>query len=139
MSVVVRSSLFALFQLVVTPPYALIALLTFPCTPLTRYRIISRWAWLMVAAARVICGIQYRVLGADRIPPPPYIVLSKHQSAWETIAFQVILPPQTWVIKHELLWIPFFGWGLAMLSPIAIDRSAGHRALRQMLEQGRER
>jgi 1-acyl-sn-glycerol-3-phosphate acyltransferase len=69
----------------------------------------------------------------------PFIVLSKHQSAWETLAFQVIFPRQVWVVKRELLWIPFFGWGLAMLSPIAIDRGAGRRALSQLLEQGRER
>ena len=67
------------------------------------------------------------------------MVLSKHQSAWETVAFQVIFPPQVYVIKRELLWIPFFGWGLAMVSPIAIDRRAGMRALKQMLEQGKDR
>jgi 1-acyl-sn-glycerol-3-phosphate acyltransferase len=67
------------------------------------------------------------------------VVLSKHQSAWETLAFQVIFPPQVYVIKRELLWIPFFGWGLAMLSPIAIDRSAGMRAVKQMLMQGKDR
>jgi len=137
--VVLRSTLFALFQLVVTPPYALIALATFPLGPFTRYRVISLWARMMVAAVEAICGIRYRVLGAERLPPAPFIVLSKHQSAWETIAFQVIFPPQVWVVKRELLWIPFFGWGLAMLAPIAIDRGSGARALRQMLEQGRDR
>jgi len=84
-------------------------------------------------------GIRYRVLGVENIPCEPCVVLSKHQSAWETLAFQVIFPPQVYVIKRELLWIPFFGWGLAMLSPIAIDRASGGRAVRQMLEQGRER
>lgn len=138
-SVVLRSSLFALYQLVITPLFALIGLATFAFRPIIRYRVISVWARLMVAAARVICGIHYRVLGAERIPPPPFIVLAKHQSAWETLAFQVIFPPQVWVVKRELLWLPFFGWGLAMLSPIAIDRDAGPRALRQLLEQGRER
>ena len=137
--VVLRSTLFALFQLVITPPYALIALATFPLGPFTRYRVISLWARMMVAAVEAICGIRYRVLGAERLPPAPFIVLSKHQSAWETIAFQVIFPPQVWVVKRELLWIPFFGWGLAMLAPIAIDRGSGARALRQMLEQGRDR
>ncbi len=137
--VVLRSTLFALFQLVITPPYALVALLTFPFPPLTRYRVISGWARLTVAAARTICGIRYRVIGAEHIPREPCIILSKHQSAWETLAFQLIFPPQVWVIKRELLRIPFFGWGLSMLSPIAIDRSAGPRALRQMLEQGRDR
>jgi len=137
--VVLRSTLFALFQLAITPPYAVVALLTFPCAPLTRYRVISAWARMMVAAVEVLCGIRYRVIGAERLPPPPYIVLAKHQSAWETLAFQVVFPPQVWVIKRELLWIPFFGWGLAMLAPIAIDRGAGPRALRQMLDQGRDR
>jgi 1-acyl-sn-glycerol-3-phosphate acyltransferase len=138
-SVLLRSCLFALFQILVTPVFATIALLTFPFAPLTRYRIITVWSRLMVAAAGMICGIRYCVLGAENIPPEPCIILSKHQSAWETLAFQVILPPHVWVLKRELLWIPFFGWGLAMLSPIAIDRSAGARALRQTLEQGRER
>lgn len=134
-----RSSLFALFQAFVTPLFAVIALLTFPLSPFTRYRIITTWSRLTVGAARAICGIRYRVLGAENVPRDPCIILAKHQSAWETLAFQVILPPHVWVLKRELLRIPFFGWGLAMLSPIAIDRSAGARALRQSLEQGRER
>jgi 1-acyl-sn-glycerol-3-phosphate acyltransferase len=137
--VLLRSSLFALFQLLVTPPFAVIALLTFPFPLLTRYRIISLWSRWNLAAARAICGIRYRVLGAEHILREPCIVLSKHQSAWETLAFQKIFPPQVWVVKRELLWVPFFGWGLAMLSPIAIDRDAGARALRQTLEQGRDR
>lgn len=137
--VVLRSTLFALFLLVITPPYALVALLTFPFTPPTRYRVISGWARLLIAAAEKICGIRYRVIGAENVPRHPCIILSKHQSAWETLAFQVILPPQSWVVKRELLLIPFFGWGLKMLDPIAIDRGAGARALRQMLDQGRDR
>jgi 1-acyl-sn-glycerol-3-phosphate acyltransferase len=137
--VILRSTLFALFQVIVTLPYSIVALATFPFPPATRYRVITAWSRLMVAAAESICGIRYRVLGSEHLPPVPFIVLAKHQSAWETLAFQGILPPQVWVVKRELLWIPFFGWGLAMLSPIAIDRSSGTRALRQMLEQGRER
>jgi 1-acyl-sn-glycerol-3-phosphate acyltransferase len=128
-----------LLQVVVTPPYSLIALLTFPFKPLTRYRIITSWSRLMIWAAEHICGIRYRVLGAENIPDEPCIVLSKHESAWETLALQVLLRPQVWVIKRELLWIPFFGWGLAMLSPIAIERGDSRRALRQMVEQGRAR
>ena len=137
--VVLRSSVFALFQLVTTPFFALIALFTFPFRPRTRYRIITLWSRCNLAAAHLICGIRYRVLGAEHIPSEPCIILAKHQSAWETLAFQRIFPPQVWVVKRELLWVPFFGWGLAMLSPIAIDRAAGARALRQTLEQGRDR
>jgi len=137
--IIARSCLFAVFQTLITPPFAVLALLTFPLGPFTRYRIISLWSRLVLAAAAVICGIRYRVLGAEHIPTQPCVVLSKHQSAWETIAFQVIFPPQVYVIKRELLWIPFFGWGLAMMSPIAIDRAAGRRAAKQMLEQGKNR
>jgi len=134
-----RSCLFALVQLVATPIFAVIALLTFPFAPLTRYRVITMWTRIIVKAAEVICGVRYRVLGRENIPSVPCVILSKHQSAWETLAYQVIFPPQVWVMKRELLWIPFFGWGLAMLSPIAINRGAGTAALRQMAEQGRER
>ena len=138
-SALLRSAAYALVQLVVTPPYALIALATFAFPPLVRYQIISNWARLMVWSAQHICGIRYRVLGAENIPETPCIILAKHESAWETLVLQVIFPPQVWVVKRELLWIPFFGWGLAMLSPIAIDRKSGARALRQTLEQGRAR
>ncbi len=137
--VLLRSLAYVLVQIVVTPVYSAVALLTFPFSAMTRYRIISSWSRLMVWVAEHLCGIRYRVLGAENIPAEPCIVISKHESAWETLAFQVIFPPQVWVVKRELLWIPFFGWGLAMLSPIAIDRSDGRRALRQTLEQGRAR
>lgn len=86
-----------------------------------------------------LCGLRYRIVGAENIPKTPSIVLSKHQSAWETLAFQEIFPPQVWVLKKELLRIPFFGWGLAMTSPIAIDRSAKKKALEQIVEQGKDR
>jgi len=87
----------------------------------------------------VICGIRMEVRGAENIPKRPCIVLCKHQSAWETFALQTVFPPQVWVLKRELLWLPFFGWGLALTSPIAIDRSKGKQAMRQLLEQGRDR
>jgi len=137
--IVLRSALFALFQVAVTIPYSFVALATFPFPFATRYRVITGWSRLVLWALRSICGVHYRVIGAERLPAPPFIVLSKHQSAWETLAFQEIFPPQVWVVKRELLWLPFFGWGLAMLAPIAIDRGSGARALRQMLEQGTER
>ncbi|MDP2247099.1 MAG: lysophospholipid acyltransferase family protein, partial [Nitrosomonadales bacterium] len=88
---------------------------------------------------RVTCGVRYQIVGRENIPQTPSIILSKHQSAWETLAFQQIFPPQVWVLKRELLWVPFFGWGLAMTSPIAINRSAGREALKQMVAQGKDR
>ena len=137
--VVLRSSLFAAFQLLITPVFAVIALLTFPLPALMRYRIITVWTRWVMWASRVICGIRYRIVGAENIPEEPCIILAKHQSAWETMGFQLIFPPQVWVLKKELLRVPFFGWGLAMLSPIAIDRNSRRQALQQLVEQGRHR
>ncbi len=134
-----RSLVFVIAQIIVTPPYAIVAIATFPLPRLARYRVISGWSHAMIWLAQKVLGIQYRVIGAENLPRTPAVILSKHQSAWETLAFQVIFPPQVWVLKRELLWIPFFGWGLALTSPIAIDRSSGARALRRMVELGRER
>lgn len=138
-SIVLRSTLYALLQIIITPFYFLIVLAAFPLPPLRRYRITSGWARLMLHLLRVICGIHYRVTGKEHIPQTPSIILSKHQSAWETLAFQLIFPPQVWVLKRELLLVPFFGWGLAMTSPIAIDRSSRKAALKQIVEQGKNR
>src|SRR5512147_2506436 len=98
MSAFVRSSLFALFQAALTLPFSLIAVATFPLDPFVRYRIVTTWTRLVMCAAERICGIHYRVLGAEHLPRPPFIVLSNHQSAWETLAFQLIFPPQVWVV-----------------------------------------
>jgi 1-acyl-sn-glycerol-3-phosphate acyltransferase len=137
--ILLRSLVFALAQALITPLYSIVALATFPLPRLARYRIISGWSRLMIWLAKAVLGIDYRVIGAENLPKSPAVILSKHQSAWETLAFQVIFPPQVLVLKRELLWIPFFGWGLALASPIAIDRSSGAKALKRMAELGRER
>ncbi len=134
-----RSIVFALAAALITPPYAFLALAIFFLPPMTRYRIISTWSVSIVWLARIICGVRWKVTGMERLPAVPSIILAKHQSAWETLAFQAIFPPQVWVLKRSLLWVPFVGWGIGMLSPIAIDRSQRIRALKQTLEQGRAR
>ena len=136
--VYLRSTVFMLAAVCITPPYAILAWLVWPLPAQARYRIVTSWSHIMVGLARWVCGIDYRVIGR---PPPggPYIVLSKHQSAWETLAFQVLFPPQVLVLKRWLLWLPFFGWGLATLSPITVDRGAGAQSLRRLLQQGRAR
>lgn len=137
--IVLRSAIFALLQMLLTVVFAFIALLTFPFPVRTRYRIITGWNRLVIWLAGVICGIRYHVIGLENLPDVPAIIMAKHQSAWETIALPVLLPPMAIVLKRELLRIPFFGWGMAMLSPIAIDRSDGRAALKQITEQGQAR
>ncbi len=136
---VIRSLVFLLLQLLLTPIFSTLAIFTFPFSPLTRYRLISNYARTMLWLLRVVCNIRHEVKGIENIPKEPCVVLCKHQSAWETLALQVIFPPQAWVLKRELLWLPFFGWGLAMTSPIAINRSDGKGAVKQLLKQGKER
>ena len=104
-----------------------------------RYAIIALWSAGTIFFARVFCGIRYRVIGRENIPNVPCIFFSRHESTWETLAFQSILPPQAIVLRRSLLSIPFFGWGLRQMSPIAIDRQRGTAALRLMLRQGRAR
>jgi 1-acyl-sn-glycerol-3-phosphate acyltransferase len=134
-----RSSLFAAALVLITPPYAILALATFALPPMLRYRVISGWSRLVIYLSEKILGIACRIEGRENLPSRPAIILAKHQSAWETLAFQKIFPPQVLVLKRELLWIPFFGWGLALMSPIAIDRSRGVAALRALARRGQQR
>jgi len=137
--IVLRSALFAVALLLVTPPFAVLSVLTFPLSRMGRFRVISWWSKIMLFVARVVCRLDYRVEGRENLPARPCVILSKHQSAWETLAFQTVFPPQVHVLKRELLWIPFFGWGLGMMSPIAINRAKGRAALRQLARLGKER
>jgi 1-acyl-sn-glycerol-3-phosphate acyltransferase len=134
-----RSLVFFVLQVLLTIVWSLLSLLTLPFDAMTRYRFITRWSRMVIWLAAAICGIRYEVRGRENLPGTPSIVLSKHQSAWETLAFQAFLPPQVWVLKRNLLRVPFFGWALALMNPIAIERDAGMRALKQTLEQGRDR
>ena len=134
-----RSGLFALALAVITPPYALLALLTAPLPRHARYRVISGWSAIMLWLLRRLCGVRWTVEGLEHLPARPAVILAKHQSAWETLAFQSIFPQQVHVLKRELLWLPFFGWGLALMSPIAIDRARGVAALRQIARKGKVR
>ena len=134
-----RSGLFLLALLIVTPPFAVLSLFTAPLPRHARYRFISGWSVIMLWLLRHLCGVRWSVEGLRHLPSRPAVILAKHQSAWETLAFQSIFPPQVHVLKRELLWIPFFGWGLALMSPIAIDRARGLAALRQIARRGKER
>jgi 1-acyl-sn-glycerol-3-phosphate acyltransferase len=134
-----RSLFFMLVLIVITPPFAILVLLAAPVPRIPRYRFITLWTRLVMWLVRHVLGIRYVVKGREHLPDRPTIILAKHQSAWETLAFQVIFPPQSWVMKRELLWIPFLGWGLAMFSPIAINRASRSEAFKRLVEQGQKR
>ncbi|MCR4301700.1 MAG: 1-acyl-sn-glycerol-3-phosphate acyltransferase, partial [Sulfuricaulis sp.] len=134
-----RSLLFNAILFISVTVYALLVLPTAVLPYRLRYRIITQWARMQAYLLRKLCRLDYRVEGREHLPAGAAILMSKHQSAWETIVFQQIFPPQTWVLKHELMWIPLFGWALALMRPIAIDRDAGRQAIEQVVAQGRER
>ena len=138
-----RCLLFALFQLIVTPVYAIAVLLMFWLPARPRFRFISGWCRFNLWGARWICGIRWQLTGFENIPSgpgvAPHIVMSKHSSTWETLALHMFFPPLSFVAKKELLSLPFFGWAFALASPITIDRKAGTDAMQQIVKQGRER
>ena len=134
-----RSSLFFIGQLITAPIFTLIALLAWPVNPILRNQLISGWARSMIWWLRVTCNVRHEISGMENLPNRPCIILAKHQSTWETFAFQAIFPTQVYVLKRELLWIPIFGWGLAMTSPIAINRASGREALKQLVSKGQAR
>ncbi len=136
---VLRSALFSASMFVSTLVFAVLGTFTLPFRYRRRYAFIRNYARFNLWVLERVCGVRYQVEGREHIPEGPCIVFSKHQSTWETLVMQKLFPPQTWVLKRELLWLPFFGWGLALLKPIAIDRNAGRRAIRQVVEQGIDR
>ncbi|MFZ1906645.1 MAG: lysophospholipid acyltransferase family protein [Steroidobacteraceae bacterium] len=116
-------------------PFTLLCLvLPFP----RRFALARVYAASVLAVLRWCCGLDYRVEGAP-LPEGSHVTLWKHSSTWETIAMMVVVPRQVWVLKRELLWIPAVGQGLRLLHSIAIDRKAGHTAVAQVVEQGKQR
>jgi len=102
-----------------------------------RCQISNVWGGVNIWLLGKLCGLHHEIRGKENLPKGNTVVLSKHQSAWETMALRYILPPeQAWVLKRELLWVPFFGWALALVEPIAINRKAGTKAVKQVISQG---
>ena len=139
LSVVIRSGIFYICQFLSVISFAPIVFALSHRSFEARYRWVLLWVRFNMWLLENVCGLHYTVQGTENIPPTNGIILSKHQSAWETIAFQDIFPAQIWVLKRELLWLPFFGWALWALKSIAIDRTAGREALKQLVSQGKDR
>ncbi|MDR0673185.1 MAG: 1-acyl-sn-glycerol-3-phosphate acyltransferase [Zoogloeaceae bacterium] len=134
-----RSLLFWLLVGLMTIPVGTLLVLFVLLPIAARFFTVRLWWTAFMWLARHVVGVEMRVEGRERIPKKPVLVLSKHESAWETVGLQSIFVPTVFVLKKELLKVPFFGWGLAALRMIAIDRDAGRKALQQMLEQGKNR
>jgi 1-acyl-sn-glycerol-3-phosphate acyltransferase len=131
---------FVIGQVISTLLFSPVALILSPfLSSLQKARFIGLWAGFIRCWLKICCRIDFHVSGLGNLPDEPAVVISNHQSAWETIIFQKIFPAQSYLLKKELLWIPFFGWGLAANEPIAINRAKKTQALQQLISQGKER
>lgn len=136
----IRSAIFAVGLVAITIPYGVLLGAVGWLLPLAiRFKLVRQWRKLFIALERYVLGIKVRVVGREHIPDHACVVISNHQSAWETVGLQELFKPCVFVLKEELLRIPFFGWGLASIRMIAIDRSAGKEALKHVAQQGEDR
>jgi len=136
----IRAFIFILIAGITLFPYAFFLALVSPFTQLhTQFRLSNFWTRWFVFCLKTITGINHRLHGVENLPDGPRIYFSKHQSIWETLAYQTIFPHYVWILKIEAIRIPFFGWGLASLKPIAIRRGTRSVAIEQICEQGIER
>ena len=117
----------------------LIFLLFWVLPPKRRFYLYALWCRLVLFWLRLTCGISYRVQGLENIPDTPVVILSNHQSTWETIFLYQLFTPVCPILKKELLDIPFWGWALRLQQPIAIDRSKPREAGKSLLTQGASR
>lgn len=136
-----RAVLFAAGFYPFTLLYAIPCVIIGPLLPFrARFIFFTGLNYVYIWWLRLICGVKTDVEGLHHLPKDqPYVALSNHQSEWETLYFQLVFRPVAVVLKRELLSIPFFGWALALLKPIALDRSKRREALKQLLRQGSER
>lgn len=134
-----RALVYYLLLVIIVVPYWVLVMCVAPLPRIPRWKIIAGWPRLAAWLAIYVLGIRYEVRGRENIPADPVVILSKHSSAWETLAYSGIFPPHVYVMKRELMWLPFLGWGLALFSPIFINRADRKNALRLTVEIGKER
>jgi 1-acyl-sn-glycerol-3-phosphate acyltransferase len=137
--VFLRSTTLWVVSLGLIPVYMIMGYLLYVVNARLRHKVLSTWGLIFTALAKYVCGVKYVVSGQENLPKEPAIIASNHQSTWETFGYVGILPQHIWILKRELIRLPFFGWTLQTASPIAIDRSNRTGATQQILRQGAKR
>lgn len=132
----IRSLLYYLGSLISLLVVVFLSIFVYFANHRCRYFVVTRWAIFCLWWFKITINIKVNIQGAENIYKKPCVILSNHQSTWETFAFQDIFPMQTFIIKKDLLWIPFFGWTLSVLKPIKIDRSDKYTAMKKIITQG---
>ncbi|WP_257275076.1 MULTISPECIES: 1-acyl-sn-glycerol-3-phosphate acyltransferase [unclassified Endozoicomonas] len=134
----IRTALFYFLLTIFTVFWSMVMVFVAPLVPMNRRHniLVKYWAIIAMGLARFICGIKYEVHGKENITDIPCVMISNHQSTWETFFLQTLFSPQAPVLKKELLKIPFFGWAIRLIKPIAINRNDPRAALNDVVEQG---
>lgn len=136
----IRSAIFYFGHYFVTVFLSVFFILLFPILPPKgRHMFASLWCDFVLGWLRLCCGVKYVVHGVENLPDSPALILANHQSSWETILFYKLIFPASPILKKELIQIPFWGWSMRLLKPIAIDRSKPKEAARSLLVQGVDR
>ena len=132
----IRSALFNACFMILTPLFSLLVILFRP------FGFSASWVWAKMWSnttfflLRVLCGIRVVIEGQEHLPDHACVVVAKHQSAAETVAMPMLVPPYTWILKRELFNIPFFGWALALMGTIGIRRGSPREAIKQVIQDG---
>ncbi len=133
---VIRSAVFNLLFMLLTGVFSLLVILFRPFGFAASWFWARLWSRTIFALLRVICGIRLNIEGKQHLPDEPCVVMAKHQSAAETVAMPLLVPPYVWILKRELYYIPLFGWALALMGTIAIRRGNPREAIKQVIQQG---
>ena len=136
---VLRSALFNLCFMLLTPLFSLLVILSRPFGLSVSWMWAKLWSFSIFALLRLLCGIRIEIEGKEHMPDESCVVMAKHQSAAETVAMPMLVPPYTWILKRELFYIPFFGWALALIGTIGIRRGSPRAAIKQVIQDGSEK
>lgn len=134
------SVVFTVFMMVFTFAWGILYCIVCPFLPFrARFRMAGAMTHIVFRVLRLLCGLDYTVEGRENLPEGNHVIFMKHSSTWETYAIMILFPPLVWVMKREILWIPFVGWGCMLARCIAINRKGGASAVNQVLSQGKQR
>jgi len=136
---VIRSLIFTTLLFVTVPPWAIGVICARIFGRHASFKVAESWVLMNLWFCKTICGLGMTIEGAENIPDAAGVMYLKHSSAYETLAQFRLVGDQTWVLKRELVWTPFFGWAVKCVNPIAIDRKAGKSAVQQVVDQGMDR
>ena len=136
----IRSFIFFICMVLLIVPFTLVGIIGLLFSSVTSYRLMSGYSHCIIWLLEVLCNLKLEIIGKENISDDPVIYMAKHQSAWETLTMQGILPPNSsWIVKKSLVYVPIFGLAVLAADPIAINRKNKKDALQSIIKQGKKK